>query len=202
MQLVIASNNKGKIREIKAIFSRQFDPILSLKEVGIALDTIEDGDSFEANAMKKACEAAAVLKQHGIDAAVLSDDSGIEVEYLNGAPGIYSARYAGEPSDDERNNQKLIAALQGVPPEQRGARYVACVILLIPGEEPIVAHGYWAGQIALTPAGEGGFGYDPYFYLPEFGCTAAELSAQAKNRVSHRAKALQMLYTRYEAKKK
>ena len=90
------------------------------------------------------------MKQRGIEAAVLSDDSGIEVEYLNGAPGIYSARYAGEPSDDERNNQKLIAALRGVPPEQRGARYVACVILLIPGEDPIVAHGYWAGQIALS----------------------------------------------------
>ena len=184
-RLLIATNNQGKVREIKAILGGFYDDIVSLKDAGISLDVVEDGDSFEANAIKKAREAAEVA---GCDA--LADDSGLCVDALNGAPGIYSARYAGEDATDEQNNEKLLKNLEGI--QNRGARFVS-VVALISGDKVTAARGEVCGVIAKAPSGNGGFGYDPLFYVPELGQTFAEIPAEIKNSLSHRARALSAL---------
>ena len=181
-RLLIATNNSGKTAEIKAILGDFYEEVVSLKDAGLALEIVEDGDSFEENAVKKAREAAAVA---GCDA--LADDSGLCVDALLGAPGIYSARYAGENATDAQNNEKLLAALSGL--QDRTARFV-CVVALVSGESVTTARGEIMGVIALQPSGSGGFGYDPLFFVPELGQTFAQIPADIKNTLSHRARAL------------
>jgi len=184
-KLIIATNNAGKVKEIKAIFEGVYDEVLSLKEAGITLEVEEDGVTFEQNAVKKAVEAARVS---GDDA--LADDSGLCVEALGGAPGVYSARYAGPHATDALNNEKLLTALKST--ENRNAKFVS-VVALARGNEVITAYGEVSGEIARRASGRGGFGYDPLFFLPEMGQTFAELPAEIKNTLSHRARALKAL---------
>lgn len=186
MKLILASANPGKLREIRAILGSKFESILSMREAGIDHDTVEDADSFLGNAQKKAREIAELS-----GCAALADDSGLCVDALGGAPGIYSARFCGRHGDDEANNRLLIEKLQGV--ENRAAHYVCAVSLVFSDGTEKHAVGEMHGCIVDVPRGEGGFGYDPYFYLEEYGCTAAELSAEKKNRISHRARALEAL---------
>lgn len=186
-RIVIASNNAGKLREFTALLAPLRLTVVAQSVLGIG-EVEEPFDTFVENALAKARHAASVS---GLPA--LADDSGICVPALGGAPGVHSARYAGEPRSDARNNAKLVAALQGQP--DRRAFYYCALVLLMHARDPhpLVVGAEWHGEIVDVPAGEGGFGYDPYFFVPEFACTAAELPAETKNRVSHRGKALQML---------
>ena len=186
MKLIIASNNAHKLVEIKAILGSMFEEILSLREAGIDHETIEDGDTFLANAAKKAREIAQIS-----GCCALADDSGLCVDALDGAPGIYSARFSGVHGDDKANNRVLLQKMQGV--EDRSAHFTCAMVLVRPDGSAVRAEGYFYGQIAFEEAGENGFGYDPLFYLPERGCTSAQLSPAEKNAISHRAQALRKL---------
>ena len=186
MELIIASNNQHKLTEIKAILGGMFDSILSLREAGIEHETVEDGLTFMENAEKKAREIAQLSGK-----CALADDSGLCVDALDGAPGIYSARFSGVHGDDAANNRLLLEKLDGV--SDRSAHYVCAIALVRPDGSCVRAEGYMHGQIALEPKGENGFGYDPLFFLPEQGATAAQLRPQEKNAISHRYKALQKL---------
>lgn len=183
MDLIIASNNAHKIKEIKTILSGVFTNIYSLKEKGIDIEIEESGDTFYDNALIK---AKAIYDLTGVPA--LADDSGLEVSYLNGAPGVYSARYAGEPCNDHKNNEKLKEALKGI--SDRRARFVSEVVLYASPERIISGKGAVNGVMLEEEKGDGGFGYDPLFYCLELGKTFAEASAQEKNSVSHRSRAL------------
>lgn len=188
-RLVVATANAGKLLEFRELLAGLPLQIVSLASLGLPSPE-ETGTSFRENALLKARHAQSLTHS-----AVLADDSGLEVDALGGAPGIRSARYAGIGADDFANNAKLIAALHGVPQEQRSARY-RCVLVFLPAppeEGPIIAEGVWCGRIASAPRGTGGFGYDPYFYLPELGLNAAELDPADKNRLSHRAQAMRIL---------
>jgi XTP/dITP diphosphohydrolase len=187
--LVVATANAGKLREFQALLADLPFDVVSQAAFGVTSPE-ETGASFLDNALLKARHAAAAT-----GAAVIADDSGLEVDALGGAPGIYSARYAGPDADDAANNAKLLAQLQGTPPALRGARY-RCVLVFLPAAPaatPTVAEGVWEGQIALEPRGRGGFGYDCCFWLPDLGLTAAELDARDKNRISHRGQAMRLL---------
>ncbi len=186
MKLIIASNNKHKITEIKAILGAHFDEILSLAEAGVDIDVLEDGATFEENALKKAREVLAATDAD----AVLSDDSGLEVDALGGAPGVYSARYAGNGHDDEANNAKLIEAMKDVPDGARGCRFVCAAALARRGSAAIVRRGTVEGTLLREKRGESGFGYDPLFFYAPAGLSFAQMSAQAKNEISHRKRAL------------
>ncbi|MFC4737475.1 XTP/dITP diphosphatase [Bacillus daqingensis] len=185
-EIFIASNNKGKIKEF-ADFFREYDAdVKSLADLPEAIDVVEDGDTFEANAVKKAEEIGRRFNR-----AVLADDSGLEVDSLNGAPGIYSARYAGEAKSDEANNAKLLRELDGAA--DRRARFVCVLALYRPGRETVTVRGTAEGEIGTELHGEGGFGYDPLFYVPGEKRFMAELSREEKNRISHRADAVRKL---------
>ena len=184
-RLLIATNNAGKVLELKAIMGGFYDELVSLKDIGLDLHTVEDGDTFEANAVKKAREAAEAA---GCDA--LADDSGLCVEALGGAPGVYSARYAGEDATDAANNVKLLTAMEGIT--DRRAKFVS-VVALVSGDTVTTAYGEVDGVITLAAAGSGGFGYDPLFYVPELGQTFAEIPAELKYSLSHRARAFEAL---------
>ena len=186
MKLIIASNNKNKIREIKDILGGFFGDILSMKEAGINHETVEDGETFMENALKKAREVCAIS-----GCAALADDSGLCVDALNGAPGVYSARYSGTHGDDKANNEKLLRELSGI--SDRKAHFTAAAALCFPDGRELTAEGSFYGEIALKGSGDNGFGYDPLFYVPAFNKTAAELSEEEKNRISHRAIALKNL---------
>ena len=186
MKLIIASNNNHKLIEIKAILGGLFEEILSMREAGIEHETIEDDSSFMENAVKKAKEIAELS-----GCCALADDSGICVDALDGAPGIYSARFCGHHGDDEANNRLLLKKLEGR--EDRGAHYTCAIALVYPDGRQVCAEGYMYGQIGYEEKGENGFGYDPLFFLPEYGCTAAQLSPEQKNQISHRASALHAL---------
>ena len=186
MKLILASNNAHKLVEIRAILGSEFDEILSMKEAGIVHETVEDGSTFLENAEKKARE---IMEISGCCA--LADDSGLCVDALGGAPGIYSARYAGEHGDDKANNRKLLRELEGV--EDRRAHFACAMVLVRPDGSVVRAEGRMDGVIAFEESGENGFGYDPLFYLPERGCTNAQLSPEEKNAISHRANALHAL---------
>ena len=194
--LIVATGNPGKLLEFRALLADLPFDIRSLGELGIASPE-ETGASFLDNALLKARHAAAA-GLHGVPAwscAAIADDSGLEVDALGGAPGIFSARFAGSGADDEANNAKLRRALAGVPAEQRSARY-RCVLAFVAGADdtaPLIAEGTWEGRILDTPRGSGGFGYDPYFWLPDLGATAAQLDLDQKNRLSHRGKAMHAL---------
>lgn len=186
MKLIIASNNKDKIKEIKDILSSHFDEIISIKEAGIQHETIEDGTTFMENAIKKAKEICEIS-----GCASLADDSGICVDALGGEPGIYSARYSGEHGNDEMNNQLILKKLEGK--SDRKAHYTCAMALFFPDGKSITTEGYWHGKVAHEPKGTNGFGYDPLFIPDGFGCTSAELTPDEKNDISHRRNALNLL---------
>ena len=191
-RLVIATANPGKLAEFRALLADLPVELTSLGELALPAPE-ETGESFLANATLKARHAAA-LCGHG----AIADDSGLEVDALGGAPGIFSARYAGRQGDDAANNEKLIGELRGVPPERRTARY-RCVLVCVRNaqdSEPLVSAAVWEGLIVDAAQGAGGFGYDPHFFLPSLGVTAAQLAPGDKNRVSHRGRALRALRER------
>jgi XTP/dITP diphosphohydrolase len=183
-RIVFASRNRGKIKEIQALLTDSGVTLHSLEDYPDLPEIQEDGRSFLENAFKKARTIAELTGE-----VVLADDSGLEVEALHGAPGIYSARYAGENGDDGMNIRKLLNDLRGVPPAGRKAVFRCVLILYRPDGSYQAFDGRWEGRIAEAPAGQDGFGYDPVFYLPERGVTVAEIPAEIKNRISHRAKA-------------
>jgi XTP/dITP diphosphohydrolase len=195
-RLIIATGNPGKLREFQALLEGLPFAPATQASVGVAAPE-ETGTTFFANALLKARHAAAATGE-----AAIADDSGLEVEALGGAPGVYSARYAGPGADDAANNAKLLAALAGIPPDRRGARY-QCVLVYLegPGDPaPLSAFGTWEGCIVDEPRGAGGFGYDPYFWLPDLKMTAAELDPAEKNRLSHRGRAMRELRAKLEAR--
>lgn len=187
--LVLASGNPGKLREFEALLSPLAYRISPQADFSVP-EVEESGLTFIENALLKAREACRIS---GLPA--LADDSGLEVDALQGAPGIYSARYAGEPKSDEANNRKLLAAIDRVPEDQRTARYWCVLVLLRHAKDPVplIVQVSWEGRILTSPRGEGGFGYDPLFWLPDIGMSVAELSGEEKNRLSHRGRALQAL---------
>jgi XTP/dITP diphosphohydrolase len=193
-RLVLATGNAGKLREFRALLAgTPFEPVAQA-DLGIAAPQ-ETGSSFLANALLKGRHAVAVS-----GCAAIADDSGLEVDALGGAPGVYSARYAGPEADAAANNAKLVAALAGTPPAARGARYRCVLAFIEPATQTeLWAEGVWEGIIVDTPRGTAGFGYDPYFWLPELQLTAAELDPREKNRRSHRAMALRALRDRLAA---
>jgi XTP/dITP diphosphohydrolase len=188
-QLVLASGNPGKLRELSAIMADMGYELIPQSDLNVP-EAAETGTTFIENAIIKARNATA---HTGLPA--LADDSGIEVDALNGAPGVYSARFAGDGASDEDNNALLVEKLSHVPAAQRTARYRAVIVFMRHEGDPspLISEGSWEGEIQLEPVGDGGFGYDPYFYLPDMACTSAELSAAEKNSLSHRGKALVQL---------
>lgn len=189
MRLIIASNNKNKITEIRQILGGRFENVLSLEDAGIKLNTVEDAPSFLGNARKKALEALALLP----DDAVLADDSGLCVDALGGAPGIYSARFAGEGHDDALNRKKLLDEMKNVPEGERGAHFACAMALARSGRSVVEAVGRVHGSILFEERGENGFGYDSLFYYGPYAQSFAEISPDLKNSVSHRRNALAML---------
>ncbi len=188
-KIVLASNNAGKVREINQLLTREQITVVPQKAFEIP-DAVEDGLSFVENAIKKARHAASLS---GLPA--IADDSGIEVDALRGAPGIYSARFAGAGASDEANLQKLLTDLAEIPEAERTARFQCLMVYMRHSEDPtpIICQGTWEGRILFEPAGENGFGYDPIFYVPTHDCSSAQLDAETKNSLSHRGQALQKL---------
>lgn len=187
-QIIFATGNKDKMREIREIMADMDVEVLSMKEAGIIVDVVEDGETFEENSLIK---ARAIAKH--TDAIVLADDSGLEIDYLDKAPGVYSARYMGEDTSYDIKNQSLIDQLDGVPKEKRTARFVCAIAAVLPNKEELVVRETMEGYIGYEIAGENGFGYDPILYLDEFGCSSAALSREQKNEISHRGKALRAM---------
>ena len=181
--------------EIRMILADLGMEILSQKEAGIQADVVEDGSTFEENAMIKATEIAKIARQmpEYADAIVMADDSGLEIDYLNKEPGIYSARYMGEDTSYDIKNQALLGRLDGVEDAKRTARFVCAIAAAFPDGSTEVVRGTMEGIIGHEIAGENGFGYDPIFYLPEYGCTSAELVPEKKNELSHRGEGLRKM---------
>jgi XTP/dITP diphosphohydrolase len=192
-EVLIATKNPGKVKEFEAFFAEKDIKVRSLLDLEEPEDVIEDGETFEDNAVKK---AEAIGKAAGLP--VIADDSGLEVDALNGAPGVYSARYAGKEKNDEANNLKLLREMEGVPPEKRTARFVCALAVYLPGNRSFVLRGTCEGLIAEERKGEHGFGYDPLFYVPSSEKMMAELTREEKNTLSHRAKALQLLEEKWD----
>lgn len=188
-RIVLASSNRGKVKEFAELLGGHDISVVPQSDFAVP-DADETGLTFVENAILKARNAA---MHTGL--AAIADDSGIEVDYLNGAPGIYSARYAGQGAGSTANNAKLLEALAGVPAEQRGARFQCLLVYLRHADDPtpIICQGTWEGRILEAAQGGEGFGYDPLFYVPDEGCSAAELSAERKNALSHRGQALRCL---------
>lgn len=184
--MIFATGNMGKLREIKDILGDIGEEIISMKEAGIDVDIEENGTTFEENAIIK---AKAIMEMTG--QMVLADDSGLEVDALNKEPGIYSARYLGTDTPYEVKNQNIIDRLEGVEGDARSARFVCAIAAAFPDGEVIVTRGTIEGVIAKEPAGTNGFGYDPIVYVPEYGMTTGQMEPEAKNKISHRGKALE-----------
>lgn len=194
-KFVLASGNEHKLIEIKKVLKDFGIEISTMSDVGLGdLEIIEDGDTFEENSLIKAAE---VMKRTGLP--TIADDSGLMVDYLDGAPGVYSARFAGENVTYEDNNDKLIKELEGVKEDKRGAKFVTVITLLFPSGDKIVARGEIKGKILKQRKGEKGFGYDPLFYVEKYGKTFAEMPLELKNKISHRGKALLGLKEQLEA---
>lgn len=187
-KIIFATSNPGKMSEIREIMQDLGVEILSMKEAGIEADIVEDGKTFEENALIK---ARTIRDLTGC--LVLADDSGLEVDALNGEPGIYSARYMGEDTSYDLKNANIIERLSGMKDRGRSARFVCVIAAAFPDGTEETRQGTIEGRIAYEPAGENGFGYDPIFYVPEYGCTTAQLSAEQKNEISHRGKALRAI---------
>lgn len=191
-RIIFATGNQGKMKEIRMILGDLNLEILSMKEAGIQADIVEDGTTFEENALIKAC---AIQKMCPED-IVLADDSGLEIDFLDKAPGIYSARYMGEDTSYDIKNRKILELLEGVPDERRTARFVCAIAAALPDGTTLTSRGVMEGKIGYQIAGENGFGYDPIFWLDECGCTSAEISPEEKNERSHRGKALREMKER------
>lgn len=187
-RIIFATGNAGKMREIREIMSDMDVEILSMKEAGISADIHEDGTTFEENALIKAQAIAAYTND-----IVLADDSGLEVDYLNKEPGVYSARYMGEDTSYDIKNQAILDRLAGVEKEKRTARFVCAIAAVLPDKKVLVTKETIEGYIGDKPAGANGFGYDPIFYVDEYNCSTAELSEAQKNAISHRGKALRSM---------
>lgn len=194
-QIIFATGNEGKMREIRAILNDVEADILSMKEAGVDLDIEENGESFAENAVIKARAVADALAAAGRfrDCAVLADDSGLEIDCLNGEPGIHSARYLGEETPFDVKSRELLKRMEPVPDEERSARFVCVIAAAFPDGETVTTRGTIEGRIGHALKGDNGFGYDPIFYLPEYGRTAAELTDEEKNRISHRSRALALM---------
>lgn len=184
-KLIIATNNKHKLKELREVLHPYFESILSLEEAGIQHETVEDAATFEGNALKKAREIACIS-----GCAALADDSGLSVKAINGEPGVYSARYAGEPCNDRKNLELVLEKMEGI--KDRTACFV-CVLALVTPSGELTARGEVAGELTYAPQGEGGFGYDPIFYIPQYKCTFAQMTQEQKNQLSHRAIAARLL---------
>lgn len=195
MKIVFASNNAGKIREVERILAECFAPeqveVLSLRDIGFTEDIVEDGETFEANALIKARAVAA------LGYLTVADDSGLEVDALDGAPGIYSARYSGGHGNDAENNLLVLKNLTGVPDEKRTARFTCAIACAMPSGECFTVRASCEGRILHGEEGEGGFGYDPLFYVEEYGKTLASVTPEEKNAISHRGKALRAFVAEY-----
>lgn len=203
-KIIFATGNAHKMEEIRMILADLGMEILSQKEAGITADVVEDGTTFEENALIKATEIAklAVQKPGFQNVIVMADDSGLEIDYLNKEPGIYSARYMGEDTSYDIKNNELLRRLEGVPDEERTARFVCAIAAAFPDGTAKVVRGTMEGRIGYKIAGENGFGYDPIFYLPEYGCTSAELKPEKKNELSHRGEGLRKMREIIEKMKK
>lgn len=193
-RIIFATGNAGKMREIKMIMADllingEQTEVLSMKEAGIEVDIVEDGKTFAENAAIKARAVAAMAP----DAIVMADDSGLEVDYLNKEPGIYSARYLGEDTPYSEKNGNIIARLNGVPVEERGARFVCAIAAALPGDKLLCSLETIEGYIGYEEKGDHGFGYDPIFMVPEYNKSTAELTEEEKNKISHRGKALRAM---------
>lgn len=189
MKVVIASNNKNKIKEFKKIFENTDFELYSLAEIGYDVDIEENGSTFKENSLIKARTIS-----NALNVCAIADDSGLECFGLNGEPGVYSARYAGG-HDDDLNNKKLVENIKNI--SNRKARYVCAITLYMPNDKYIICEDYCYGSIIDEPRGKNGFGYDPYFYLEEFNKTMAEITLDEKNTISHRSKALEKLKREY-----
>ncbi len=187
-RIVIASNNEGKIKEIKEILGDKGFEILSMKDAGFSDEILEDKDSFEGNALKKAQSVMEVVKE-----ITLADDSGLEVDILDGQPGVHSARFAGNDATDQRNNEKLLRLMEDTPDHNRGAQFRCVIALVIPDGRNFFAEGICRGKISKMPFGNNGFGYDPIFIPQGFNKTFAELQEHQKNEISHRAIAIKKI---------
>ena len=192
-KIILASNNKGKIAEVKEILKYMNVEVISMKEAGLDVDIEENGITFEENALIK---AEAIMKMTG--EITIADDSGLEVDYLNKEPGIYSARYMGHDTSYDIKNNAIIQRLDGVKGTDRSAWFVCAMAVVFPDGKNIIARGTMEGLIADKPMGENGFGYDPIMYLPEYQKTSAQLSSEEKNKISHRGKALEKLKTQLQ----
>lgn len=197
--IVFATGNEGKLREIREIMAAPGAVIVSMKEAGICAEIEEDGATFEENARIKARGIWEYIHAMGespyADALVMADDSGLEVDYLNKEPGVYSARYLGEDTSYDIKNQAILERMKGVPKELRSARFVCAIAAVLPDGQELVARETIEGYIGERAAGTKGFGYDPIFYVEELGCSTAELPGEKKNEVSHRGKALRAMKT-------
>lgn len=187
-RIIFATGNEGKMKEVRQILAKLNASVVSMKEAGVNLDIVEDGDSFAENALIKARAVWAETKD-----VVLADDSGLVVDYLEGEPGIYSARYMGEDTPYDIKNRAVIERLKDAKEAERTARFVCAIAAVLPDGTELVTEGVMEGMIAFEPAGSGGFGYDPILYLPEYGKTSAQLDAEEKNRISHRSRALEAM---------
>ncbi len=188
MKVIFATGNENKLREIRQITADMDIEIVSMKDAGVYVDVEETGTTFEENAYLK---ASAIAKKSGLP--TLADDSGLEIDYLGKEPGIYSSRYMGEDTPYPVKNAELLRRMEGVPDEKRTARFVCAICEVRPDGSSETVRATMEGRVAYEIAGENGFGYDPIFFLPERGCTSAELSPEAKNEISHRGKALRMM---------
>ena len=190
-KIVFATGNAGKMKEINMILADLGLPVVSMKEAQVDIDIEENGTTFEENAMIKASTIAEELKKRNEYALVLADDSGLEVDYLNKEPGIYSARYMGEDTSYTIKNANIISRLEGVEDAKRTARFACAIAIVFPDGTSFTTRGTIEGRIGYEEKGENGFGYDPIFYLPEYQCYSAELDPEEKNKISHRGKALE-----------
>lgn len=194
-QVIFATGNEGKMREIRAILGDMEFEICSMKEAGLAPDIEENGTTFEENARIKAqavVDALAAQDKTRV-CVVMADDSGLEIDALNGEPGVYSARYLGEETPFSKKSADLLRRLKDVPEKERGARFVCAIAAVFPDGETVIKRGVIEGRIGYELRGGNGFGYDPIFYLPEYDRTAAELTDEEKNRISHRSRALELM---------
>lgn len=192
LEIIFATKNKGKINEINEIIGEVSDKdvlkVISMEEYGIDIDVVEDGLTFEENSLKKAVEIMKATQK-----VVLSDDSGLEIDFLDKAPGVYSARYMGEDTPYNIKNAKILELLKDVPFEKRTARFICVISLALPNGKTISKRGVMEGYIAENISGENGFGYDPIFYIKDLDKTSAELTTEEKNKISHRGKALRLM---------
>lgn len=194
-QIIFATGNQGKMREIRAILGDMAAGITSMKEAGIDVEIEENGTTFAENAVIKAQAVAEALRAGGDarECVVMADDSGLEIDCLNGEPGVYSARYLGEETPFDEKSRDLLARMADVQEEDRSARFVCAIAAIFPDGETVTSEGIVEGRIGHELRGDNGFGYDPIFYVPEWERTAAELTDEEKNRISHRSKALELM---------